>query len=56
MFRVEFDMNTGQSVEIQQVAYRDTTDNTIVVVLDADQPAPAGMEVFDPNAAPAPAP
>lgn len=44
LFRVEFNVSTQERIEIAQKAYRLGDD---VVVLDADQPAPAGYEEFD---------
>lgn len=50
MFRVEYNIETGERREIEQIAYRRTSDPTVVVVLDAQEPAPEGMETFDPDA------
>jgi len=50
MFRVEYNIETGGLREIEQVAYRSISDPTMTVVLDATEPAPAGMEAFDPAA------
>lgn len=47
MFRVEFNIETGEHREIEQVAYRSTSDPTITIVLDATEPTPGGMEAFD---------
>lgn len=49
MFRVEFDQETGESKEIDQIAYRSTIDHSKILVLDATDPAPEGMEAFDPQ-------
>lgn len=49
MFRVEFNIETGEHREIEQAAYRSTSDPTVVVVLDATEPASEGMEAFDPT-------
>lgn len=48
MFRVEYDLVTGQRREIEQTAYRSLADPTVIVVLDATEPSPEGMEAFDP--------
>jgi hypothetical protein len=50
MFRIEYNLETGERREIEQTAYRSPTDPTRVVVLDATEPAPEGMEAFDPAA------
>ncbi|MFC2974574.1 hypothetical protein ACFOJE_20470 [Azotobacter bryophylli] len=50
MFRVEYNIETGERREIEQTAYRDQNDHMIIQVLDAVEPAPAGMEAFDPAA------
>lgn len=50
MFRVEFNIETGERREIEQIAYRSTSDPTITIVLDATEPMPGGMEAFDPAA------
>lgn len=49
MFRVEYNIDTGERREIEQAAYRSTSDPTVVVVLDTAEPAPEGMEAFDPS-------
>lgn len=49
MFRVEFDLETGERREIEQAAYRDPNDHSAVLVLDATEPVPEGMEAFDPT-------
>lgn len=54
MFRVNYNIETGERREIEQTAYRDPNDHASYVVLDADQPAPDGMEVFDPAVEPPP--
>lgn len=54
MFRVEYNIDTGERREIEQAAYRSTSDPTVVVVLDATEPAPDGMEAFDPSIDPVP--
>jgi len=54
MFRVEYNIDTGERREIEQTAYRSTSDPTVVVVLDAAEPAPEGMEAFDPSIEPVP--
>lgn len=50
MFRIEYNIETGERREIEQAAYRSSSDPTVVVVLDATEPAPEGMEAFDPDA------
>lgn len=50
MFRVEYNIETGERREIEQAAYRSLADPTVVVVLDATEPSPEGMEAFDPAA------
>lgn len=50
MFRIEYNLETGERREIEQTAYRSLADPTVVVVLDATEPAPEGMEAFDPAA------
>ena len=50
MFRVDPNLETSERWEIPQVAYRDPNDHSIIQVLDATEPAPAGMEAFDPDA------
>lgn len=54
MFRVEYNIETGERREIQQTAYRDPSDHSIVQVLDAAEPVPEGMEAFDPSIDPVP--
>lgn len=48
MFRVEYNIETGERREIEQTAYRSLADPTVIVVLDATEPSPEGMEAFDP--------
>lgn len=50
MFRVEYNLETGERREIEQAAYRSFADPTVAVVLDATEAAPEGMEAFDPAA------
>lgn len=50
MFRVEYNIETGERREIDQTVYRSTSDPAVVVVLDATEPVPDGMEAFDPAA------
>jgi hypothetical protein len=45
-----YNPETGDNQKIEQIAYRDPNDHTVVQVLDATDPAPAGMEAFDPSA------
>lgn len=50
MFRVEYNVETGARREIEQTAYRNTSDPSMIVVLDASETVPEGMEAFDPDA------
>jgi hypothetical protein len=54
MHRMVYNPETGDNQKIEQIAYRDPNDHSIVQVLDATDPAPAGMEAFDPSIDPVP--
>ena len=45
--RVEFNVSTGEKIEIEQIAYRN--DEGDVIVLDAIDPTPDGFEEFTPE-------
>lgn len=49
IFRIEADVNSGVSVQIEQKAYKN--DNGDVLVIDASEVAPEGFIEFDPYAA-----
>lgn len=48
LFRTETNLKTGEYVEIAQKAYRSNYDSEVVIVLDAEYPAPEGFSEFDP--------
>lgn len=48
IYRHEYNIQTGDSSSIEQLAYRD--EGGSVIVLDAIDPAPEGFEPFDPYA------
>ena len=50
LHRVEYNVSTGERVDIAQAAYRDDLGD--VVVLDAGESPPSGYVEFDPAAAP----
>lgn len=47
LMRVEYDVISGERVEIDVIAYRNDAGD--VLVLDAIDPTPEGYEAFDPG-------
>lgn len=48
LFRRIYDVQTGESQQIDQTAYRNSDGD--ILVLDAIEPTPEGYEAFDPEA------
>lgn len=48
IYRHEYSIQTGETLSIEQIAYRNK--NGEVLVLDAIEPTPDGFEPFDPYA------